>query len=83
MDMSGLLVFLVVGAFAGWLASVFIKGSGYGLLSNILIGIVGAFIGNALFDILGLAATGLLGSIIVATVGAWVLLFAVRLVKRL
>lgn len=82
MNIEGLLVFLVIGAIAGWLAGLLIKGGGYGLLGNIVIGIVGAVIGGSIFNALGIAAGGLLGAIVTATVGAAVLLFIVRLIKR-
>ncbi len=82
MDMSSLLIFLAIGAIAGWLAGQIIKGGGFGLLGNIVVGVVGAVIGGFLFRTLGLAAFGLLGSIITATVGAVVLLFLIGLLKR-
>jgi uncharacterized membrane protein YeaQ/YmgE (transglycosylase-associated protein family) len=78
-----LLLFLVVGIVAGWLAGVLVKGGGFGLVGDLVVGVVGAFLGGFLFSTFGASAGGgLLGSIIVATVGAVVLLFLVRLVKR-
>lgn len=82
MNIESLLVFLLIGAIAGWLAGLLIKGGGYGLPGNIVIGIVGAVIGGNIFNALGIAAGGLLGAILTATVGAAVLLFIVRLIKR-
>ncbi|MFT5032854.1 MAG: putative membrane protein YeaQ/YmgE (transglycosylase-associated protein family) [Bermanella sp.] len=82
MNIEGLLVFLAIGAIAGWLASLLIKGGGYGLLGNVVIGVVGATIGGSIFSALGIASGGLLGAIATATVGAAVLLFIVRLIKR-
>ncbi len=82
MNIEGLLIFLLIGAIAGWLAGLLIKGGGYGLLGNIVIGIVGAVIGGSIFNALGIVAGGLIGSIVTATVGAAVLLFIVRLIKR-
>ena len=80
---NGFLWFLIVGAVAGWLAGVLVKGGGFGLLGDIVVGIIGAFIGGYLFTSLGASAGGgLVGSIIVATIGAVVLLFVIRLVKR-
>jgi len=81
-NIEGLLIFLLIGAIAGWLAGLLIKGGGYGLLGNIVIGIVGAVIGGSIFNALGIVAGGLIGSIVTATVGAAVLLFIVRLIKR-
>ncbi|HEY5864502.1 MAG TPA: GlsB/YeaQ/YmgE family stress response membrane protein [Candidatus Tectomicrobia bacterium] len=78
-----LLWFLVVGLVAGWLAGVLVKGGGFGVIGDLVVGVIGAFLGGWLFSTLGASAGGgLLGSIIVATVGAVVLLFIVRLVKR-
>jgi uncharacterized membrane protein YeaQ/YmgE (transglycosylase-associated protein family) len=75
--------FLVVGLVAGWLAGMLVKGGGFGLIGDLVVGVIGAFLGGWLFSTLGASAGGgLLGSIIVATVGAIVLLFLVRLVKR-
>ena len=75
--------FLVVGLVAGWLAGMLVKGGGFGLIGDLVVGVIGAFLGGWLFSTLGASAGGgLLGSIIVATVGAIVLLLIVRLVKR-
>src|SRR5215475_5098174 len=75
--------FLIVGLVAGWLAGMLVKGGGFGLIGDLVVGVIGAFLGGWLFSTLGASAGGgLLGSIIVATVGAIVLLFIVRLVKR-
>jgi uncharacterized membrane protein YeaQ/YmgE (transglycosylase-associated protein family) len=78
-----LLIWLIVGAIAGWLAGVIVKGYGFGLFGNIIVGILGAFVGGWLFGQLGIAVgSGIVGSIIGATAGAVVLLFLVRLVRR-
>jgi uncharacterized membrane protein YeaQ/YmgE (transglycosylase-associated protein family) len=82
MDIQTLLIILAIGAVAGWLAGIIMKGSGFGLLGDIVIGIIGAFIGGFLFGLLGLAAVGLIGQIISATVGAVVLIFVLRLLKK-
>ncbi len=82
MDLTSLLIFLAIGAVAGWLAGVLMKGGGFGLLGDIVIGIIGAVIGGFLFGLLGLQAGGLIGAIVTATVGAVVLLFVVRLIKK-
>ena len=75
--------FLIVGLVAGWLAGVLVKGGGFGVVGDLIVGVIGAFLGGWLFSMLGASAGGgLLGSIIVATIGAVVLLFIVRLVKR-
>ena len=81
--MTGLLIFLAIGAVAGWLAGLIMRGGGFGLLGDIVVGIVGAVAGGYLFELLGISAGGgLAGSIVTATVGALVLLFLIRLIKR-
>jgi uncharacterized membrane protein YeaQ/YmgE (transglycosylase-associated protein family) len=82
MDIEGLIIFLAIGAAAGWLAGNLMKGTGFGLVGNIIVGILGAIIGGALFGMLGISAGGLIGSIITATAGAALLLFLVGFVKR-
>jgi uncharacterized membrane protein YeaQ/YmgE (transglycosylase-associated protein family) len=82
MDIQTLLIFLAIGAVAGWLAGVIMQGSGFGLLGDIVLGIIGAVIGGFLFGLLGFAAVGLIGQIISATVGAVVLVFVLRLLKK-
>ena len=82
MDVTSLLMFLAIGALAGWLAGTLMKGGGFGLLGNIVVGVIGAVIGGMLFSFLGITTRGLIGSIITATVGAMVLLYVVRLIKR-
>lgn len=83
MALESLFVVLLVGAVAGWLAGLIVKGYGYGLLGNIVVGIVGAFVAGLIFPQLGLSiGTGIVGAIIHATVGAVILLFLLRLIKR-
>jgi uncharacterized membrane protein YeaQ/YmgE (transglycosylase-associated protein family) len=83
MGIEALLVILVIGAVAGWLAGLIVKGYGYGLVGNIVIGIVGAVIGGFLLPRVGLSlGGGILGAIVSATIGAVILLFLIRLVKR-
>jgi uncharacterized membrane protein YeaQ/YmgE (transglycosylase-associated protein family) len=82
MGIESLLVFLIVGAVAGWLAGLIVKGYGFGLLGNIVVGIVGALIAGWLFPYLGLTlGGGILAAIIHATIGAVILLVLIRLVK--
>lgn len=83
MTLSGLLIWLFIGAIAGWLAGLIVKGYGFGLLGNIVVGIVGAFVGGWLFGLLGIAALhGIVGAIIGATVGAVAILLLLSLVRR-
>jgi len=74
--------FLLVGLVAGWLAGVLTKGSGFGVLGNMAIGVAGAFIGGFLFRLIGLSPVSNVGSVIVATVGAVVLLVVVKALKK-
>ena len=82
MEAQGLIIFLAIGAVAGWLAGILMKGGGFGLLVNIVVGIVGAVIGGYVFGLLGISAGGLIGSIITATAGAVLLLFIIGIIKK-
>ena len=77
-----LLWFLLIGLIAGWLAGIIMKGSGYGVVGDIVIGIIGALIGGHVLGWLGIATYGLLGSLLSALVGAIILIFIIRLIKR-
>jgi uncharacterized membrane protein YeaQ/YmgE (transglycosylase-associated protein family) len=84
MAAHGIIVWIIIGAVAGWLAGLLVKGSGFGLFADIAVGIVGAFVGGWLAGLLGIGTSaGLIGSIIVATIGAVVLLLALRAIKVL
>jgi uncharacterized membrane protein YeaQ/YmgE (transglycosylase-associated protein family) len=75
--------FILIGLIAGWLAGQLMRGGGFGVIGDIVVGVVGAVLGGFLFGALGLSAgSGLVGSLIVATLGAVVLLFLLRLIKR-
>jgi uncharacterized membrane protein YeaQ/YmgE (transglycosylase-associated protein family) len=75
--------FLLVGAIAGWLAGVLVKGGGFGLIGDLVVGIIGALIGGLFFSgLAGFAGGGLLGSVLVATLGAVLLLVVLRVLKR-
>jgi len=81
--LSGLLWWCIVGLIAGFLAGKVMKGGGFGVLMDIVIGIVGAMIGGWVFGLVGIfPGGGLIGSIIVAFVGACILLWLVRLIKK-
>ncbi|WP_369983897.1 GlsB/YeaQ/YmgE family stress response membrane protein [Thalassolituus sp.] len=82
MDITNLIIFLAIGALAGWLAGLITKGGGYGLLGDIVIGVLGAVVGGYVFGVVGVAASGIIGSIVTATVGAVILIFLVRMLKR-
>jgi uncharacterized membrane protein YeaQ/YmgE (transglycosylase-associated protein family) len=75
--------FALIGLVAGWLAGQLMKGGGFGVIGDIVVGILGALLGGFLFSSLGISSGGgLLGALIVATIGAIVLIFILRLVKR-
>ncbi len=83
MALESLIVLLIVGAIAGWLAGQIVRGFGFGLVGNIVVGIVGAVIAGWLFPRLGISlGGGLLGSIIAAAIGAVILLFVIGLIRR-
>jgi uncharacterized membrane protein YeaQ/YmgE (transglycosylase-associated protein family) len=77
-----ILWFILIGIAAGWLAGQIMKGGGYGLIGDLVVGVIGAVLGGWLFGLLGISATGLLGSLIVATVGAIALIGLLRMFKR-
>ncbi len=80
--LANILWFLLIGVAAGWIAGKIMKGKGFGLLGNLIIGVIGALVGGFLFDIIGLEAYGVLASLVMATTGAVVLLFLLGFVKR-
>jgi uncharacterized membrane protein YeaQ/YmgE (transglycosylase-associated protein family) len=83
MTLETLLIWLIVGALAGWIAGAVVRGGGFGLVGDIVVGIVGAFIAGWLFPRLGFSlATGILGTILEAAIGAILLLLVIRLVRR-
>jgi len=77
-----LLGFLFIGLIAGWLAGVIMKGGGYGVVGDIVIGIVGAMIGGHVLGWLGVVTYGLIGSLVTALVGAIIFISLIRLLKR-
>ncbi|ALK07905.1 GlsB/YeaQ/YmgE family stress response membrane protein [Blastochloris viridis] len=83
MSIEALIVLVIIGAIAGWLAGLIVTGYGFGLAGNIVVGILGAFLGNWLLGASGLMfGTTILGAIIRALIGAIVLLLLLRLVRR-
>lgn len=77
-----LLYFLLIGAIAGWLAGQIWKGSGFGIIGNIIVGIIGGFVGGWLAGHFGIGGGGLLWQILIAALGACVLLFVISLIKK-
>ncbi|QKC94918.1 GlsB/YeaQ/YmgE family stress response membrane protein [Mesorhizobium sp. NZP2298] len=83
MGVESLLVFIIIGAIAGWLAGLIVSGFGFGLVGNIIVGIVGALIAGWLFPRIGFSiGGGIIASIIHATIGAIILLVLVKVLKR-
>jgi uncharacterized membrane protein YeaQ/YmgE (transglycosylase-associated protein family) len=83
MAIESLIIWLVVGAIAGWLAGQVMKGGGFGLVGDIVLGIIGAVVAGWLLPRIGiLIGGGILGSIINAFIGACIVLFVIRLIKR-
>ncbi|HLZ84739.1 MAG TPA: GlsB/YeaQ/YmgE family stress response membrane protein [Caulobacteraceae bacterium] len=83
MAAESLVIFLLIGAVAGWLAGVIVRGYGIGLIGNIVVGVIGSLVGGWLFGRFHLIhGGGLLGDVIGATLGAVILLFLIRLVRR-
>lgn len=83
MTLTGIIIWLFIGAVAGWLAGLIVKGYGFGLLGNIVIGIIGAFVGGWLLNALGIVALhGIVGAIVGATIGAVAILLLLSVFRR-
>ncbi|MDX7950001.1 GlsB/YeaQ/YmgE family stress response membrane protein [Lichenihabitans sp. Uapishka_5] len=83
MDVNEILIWIVVGALAGWLAGLVVRGAGFGLLGDIVVGIVGAFIAGLLLPRIGVhLGVGFVAAVIDAFIGAVILLLLLRLVRR-
>jgi uncharacterized membrane protein YeaQ/YmgE (transglycosylase-associated protein family) len=83
MGIESIIIFLIVGAVAGWLAGMVVKGRGFGLVGDIIVGIIGALIAGWLLPRLGIhIGAGIIGEIIEAFIGAVILLIILRLIKR-
>ena len=81
LSLSTVVWWLLVGLIAGFLASVVMRGGGYGILGDIIVGIVGAFLGGFLASLLGLGASGFIGTVIIAFIGACILIAILRAVS--
>ncbi|MGA2981149.1 MAG: GlsB/YeaQ/YmgE family stress response membrane protein [Terriglobales bacterium] len=77
-----LLWVVLIGILAGWLAGQITKGSGFGVLGDLIVGILGSLLGSFLFGLLGIFTYGLLGRLVMAVIGAIVLLWLIRLIKK-
>ena len=81
MSTEHVLVFLAIGIFAGFIAGKIMKGSGFGLIGDLVIGVAGSFIGVWVFGLLGISSGGILGLLAASVVGALLLLYIIRLAK--
>ena len=81
MSTEHLLLFLVIGILAGFLAGKIMKGSGFGLIGDLIIGVIGSFIGVWVFGLLGISSGGIIGLLLAAIVGALILLYVIRLAR--
>jgi uncharacterized membrane protein YeaQ/YmgE (transglycosylase-associated protein family) len=83
MEAKEIITVLVVGGVAGWVAGLIMKGGGFGIIGNIIVGVVGAFAGKFIFDALSISiAGGIAGELITAVIGAVVVLFVIGLIKK-
>ena len=83
MDLQSLLIFIVVGVIAGWLAGQLVRGGGFGLIGDLVVGVIGALIAGWLFPRLGVSiGSGIVAAIISSAIGAIILLVIIRLVRR-
>jgi uncharacterized membrane protein YeaQ/YmgE (transglycosylase-associated protein family) len=82
MSLTGLIWFLLIGLIAGWLAGRVMRGGGFGVIGDMIVGVIGALLGGWLFGVLGISAGGLIGSLIMAFVGAVILILLLRLIRR-
>jgi uncharacterized membrane protein YeaQ/YmgE (transglycosylase-associated protein family) len=80
LSLSSIIWWLVVGLIAGFLASLVMRGGGYGIIGDIIVGIIGAFIGGFLASLVGIGTGGLIGTIIIAFIGACILIAILRAV---
>lgn len=81
-DTESLIILLLVGLIAGWLAGQLIRGRGFGMLLNIVIGVIGAYLGGVIFRFLGIGGGGTLWMIVSATAGAMVLVVFLNALRR-
>jgi uncharacterized membrane protein YeaQ/YmgE (transglycosylase-associated protein family) len=79
----GIIAWLIIGAVAGWLAGLIVRGGGYGIIGDIVVGIIGSVLFGWLFGASGMMmGSGMIGSIVAAVIGAVILIFALRLISR-
>ncbi|MGB6197983.1 MAG: GlsB/YeaQ/YmgE family stress response membrane protein [Candidatus Acidiferrales bacterium] len=72
---------ILIGILAGWLAGQIMKGRGFGLLGDLIVGVIGSLLGSFIFGLIGIAAYGLIGRLVISVIGALILLWLIRLIK--
>jgi len=82
MDITAVVVTAIIGIVAGFLAGKIMKGGGFGLVGDLIVGLIGAVIGNYLAGLVGFAFGGIVGQIVIAVIGACILLWLLRLIKK-
>jgi uncharacterized membrane protein YeaQ/YmgE (transglycosylase-associated protein family) len=82
MPIINLIAFLIIGGLAGWLAGLISKGSGFGMLGNVIVGIVGAFLGGICFGLLGIVAFGFIGRLVFAVIGALLFIWLLKFIRK-
>ncbi|GBF51290.1 transglycosylase associated protein [Leptospira ryugenii] len=82
MDVKSFILFLLVGAIAGWLTGKILRGKGFGLIANLVIGVIGSFLGGLLAQFIGLSGSGVIADIAIALGGSIVLVYLLGLVKK-
>ena len=78
----GIVLFLLIGILAGWIAGKLIQGGGFGLIGNMVVGVIGAVLGGYVLGAVGIDLGGFFGQLVTAVLGALILLFGVGLIKR-
>lgn len=73
---------IVIGILAGWIAGKIMRGKGFGVVGDLIVGVIGSLLGSFIFGLLGLGAYGLVGRLVVAVVGALILLWLIRIIKK-
>jgi uncharacterized membrane protein YeaQ/YmgE (transglycosylase-associated protein family) len=73
---------ILIGILAGWIAGQIWKGSGFGVLGDLIVGVIGSLLGSFIFGLIGIGAYGLIGRLVIAVLGAIILLWLIRLIKK-
>jgi uncharacterized membrane protein YeaQ/YmgE (transglycosylase-associated protein family) len=77
-----ILIWIISGIIAGWLAGMFVKGSGFGIIGDLIIGLIGGLLGGWLFGLMGVSASSWIGQVLVAAAGGVVLVLILRMFRR-